>query len=131
MSHTCRRRFLYALMEQELEVCAGCDVCDGIATDTMEGEEAILKFMRRNPRRYTQREAVSLLCGDRTGYPAFPRFYGGFRERGALHAWHRSDVEEALESLLAAGSLRIARWGFWKGKLSHGRATSASCVINI
>jgi ATP-dependent DNA helicase RecQ len=120
LSRTCRRQFLYRLMEQEVEVCSGCDVCDGTTVVSMEGEDAIIRFIRRNPRRYTPREVVKLLWGGRLDFPAFHRAVRSFPD-GDLHTWERSDVEEALESLLVSGSLRIAKRGFWKGKLSPGR----------
>jgi ATP-dependent DNA helicase RecQ len=112
----CRRRSLLALIGQQLQGCAGCDVCDGTAAAAAPGEREILRFVAAHPRRFAAERAAEVLAGRRT--PRTERgFLDGIREYGELAGWERADVEEAIHELILLGRLRVAGWP-WQGMLA-------------
>ncbi|MCX7031570.1 MAG: RecQ family ATP-dependent DNA helicase [Spirochaetes bacterium] len=112
----CRRRSLLALIGQQTEGCAGCDVCDGKAAAAAPGEREILRFVAAHPRRFAAERAAEVLAGRRT--PRTARgFLDGLRGFGDLAGWERTDIEEAIRELVILGRLRIAGWP-WQGTLT-------------
>jgi ATP-dependent DNA helicase RecQ len=112
----CRRRTLLAMIGQQLETCAGCDVCDGRAAAAAPGEREILEFIARHPRRFRAERAAEVLAGQST--PRIARgFLDGLRGFGDLAGWERADIEEAIRELAALGRLRLAGWP-WHGALA-------------
>ena len=115
---TCRRAVLLSLIGQDPVACSGCDVCDGAADGTAEGESLILWFTRRYRRRFTPAEAAQILCGTRG-----PRAARGFHDclpgAGALEGWTLEEAEEALGALTGCGRVRLLRRGPWKGRLAR------------
>jgi len=109
LTRSCRRSCLAFLMGQEPVPCSGCDVCSGVAPEEVEGRREILLAIRRNQRRFTPREAVKYLC--RIAESPHPH-------AEPLTDWEAAEIEEALSGLTAAGSIRTASRGFWRGKLS-------------
>jgi ATP-dependent DNA helicase RecQ len=121
---TCRRQALLGALGLPAPVCAGCDVCAGQAGRPAEGREALEAFFRQHSRRFTPRQAVQVLAG-RTCYEVVHHeldCYAGF---GTLSGWEPEDIAEALRALQAAGELRMAGRGWWKGRLVKGRQTPA------
>jgi len=114
----CRRRALLALIGQQPQGCAGCDVCDGTAEAVADGERELVRCAAAYPRRFAPELASEVLAGRRT-----PRTVRGFLDGlagfGALSGWERSDVEEAIRELVALGRLRLAGWP-WGGTLLAG-----------
>ena len=120
----CRRAVLLSLIGQEPVACAGCDTCDGSAAPGAEGEEDLLRFARRHPRRFTPAQAARILCG-----AAGPRAARQILDRvpgaGALTAWTEAEVRDAIRTLAAAGCIRILRRGPWKGRITGGQRERA------
>ncbi len=114
---TCRRRALLEALGLPAPPCAGCDVCAGEAGRPAEGRRELQAFFRRHRRRFSEREAVQVLCG-RTGYEVVHRELDCYRGFGTLSGWEPEDVEEALAALQAAGELRLLKRGWWKGRLA-------------
>ena len=112
----CRRKGLLALLGSESDNCSGCDFCDGSIVRAALNEEAILRFIAKNRRRFDQEETAFILTGAKNA-----RTFGvlrGMRGFGLLPAWNREDAEEALANLLRSGKIRrIARFP-WKGRLT-------------
>ncbi len=112
----CRRQALLALIGKEAPPCSGCDVCDGSARRTPDGEKEIRDFVRGNPRRFQPALAAEILSGARG-----PRIIRNFLDRepgyGLLSGWEERDVEEALRVMVGSGALSRVRWGPWRGAL--------------
>jgi ATP-dependent DNA helicase RecQ len=121
----CRREQLLGFLGQELASCAGCDVCNGRALHQADGELQILDFVSRNRRRFTLRQAVHLLRGARSyevvrsGLNSYPGF-------GLLSGWQEEEIEEALESLCRRGDIKVLKRGFWKERLTTGKAFASN-----
>jgi len=115
----CRREVLLRTIGVEEVTCAGCDVCRGDVEESAEGRAQILSFVRRYARRYSPRQAVFALSG-RPSYEAEQSGLRRLRGFGALQGWQPGDIEEAIQTMLAAGDLRVASRGPWKGRLSAG-----------
>jgi ATP-dependent DNA helicase RecQ len=123
-TRSCRRRFLIEAMGAECEACFGCDVClcergeshpapiDDTATDSRSAETALLKWTRRNRRRYTIEQASRKLAGST----------GNDDMSGALTGWWRSEIEELLQSLLRTGGICAPRRGPWRFRLTRNRS---------
>jgi ATP-dependent DNA helicase RecQ len=117
----CMRAALLSLIGQEPPACSGCDVCDGTAASGPEGLQEMLWLVRRHARRFEPRDAAEILRGtvSARSLRSFNDCVPGF---GLLVGWDREHVHEAIDALLAGGSLRIPRHGPWKGRLTTGRA---------
>ncbi len=113
----CRRRALLSLIGQEPVACSGCDRCAGSATDRREGEAEILRFVRRDRRRFTIGEAAAILCAA-PGPEAVRSFHDTLPGWGCLAGWERDDAEEAIRCLVAEGSLRVFPSWPWAGMLT-------------
>jgi ATP-dependent DNA helicase RecQ len=113
----CRREKLLSLLGWKAESCSGCDVCDGTIQTAPEGEQEILRFLRKNRRRYTQEEAALLLTGTRN-YRSIIRGLTGRKEFGLLPSWNEEDLSEAMESLLGEKKIYLPPRFPWKGLLT-------------
>jgi len=102
------------------QACSGCDVCDGTARSEPEALEELAGFFRMHPRRFGLRQAVQVLHG-RPTHEVAAQMLDGVRGFGLLAGWQREEIEEALESLLATGHLRLPVRGLWKGRLRWAR----------
>jgi ATP-dependent DNA helicase RecQ len=103
--------------------CSGCDVCDGTARSEPEALEELAGFFRLHPRRFGLRQAVQILHG-RPTHEVASQVLDGVRGFGLLDGWQREEIEEALESLLATGHLRLPARGLWKGRLRWARQSA-------
>jgi ATP-dependent DNA helicase RecQ len=119
-SGACRRRSLLGLIGQELTACAGCDVCEGIAAESPEGEQQILSLMRSHPRRFTPDAALDVLAGSQ-GPRAVRGFFDTVQGWAALGGWAPEDIEEAILELLAMRRLHLHEGWPWKGTLALAR----------
>jgi len=119
----CRRQALLALIGAEPVACSGCDVCRGTESTIAEGEQEILDFIRRSPRRFAPVQAAEILAGTRgtRGPRAVRRFHDCVSGYGVLAGWAREDVETAIRELVARGALTVARRGPWKRTLCRAR----------
>jgi len=116
-SGRCRRAGLLELLDAEPELCFGCDVCEGRVVEHPEGEEALVGLVRRARRRYTARE-IAYICVGRRSHEAVRRGLLSARGWGILSAWEHDEIVDAVEALVAAGTLAIPRRGPWKGRLT-------------
>ncbi|MCX7025577.1 MAG: RecQ family ATP-dependent DNA helicase [Spirochaetes bacterium] len=105
----CRRESLLSYLGSPFTACFGCDVCEGTANGTADGEEEFLSFVRTNPRRYDAAEACERLCGT-AGEPC--ALYG------ALRGWDEGDASSAIEGLIRDDKLRKHRGPIWKDLIS-------------
>ena len=115
----CRRRGLLSLLGAGIEGdCQGCDRCDGSARETYEGEEEIMRFVARHPRRWDREASAERLCREKSPLWASPgREPFPLPEAGNLEGWHREEVGAALRSLIAEGRLIERKGRLWKGCL--------------
>jgi ATP-dependent DNA helicase RecQ len=122
---TCRREAYLGLLGADLgHPCEGCDVCEGRALAEPEGKEELRDFVRANPRRFDESEAVRLLLG-KGGEP--PDCAGS----GAMTDWRKEDVVAALRSAIREGIVGVLKRGPWKGKLVPANAAGGvrgSCL---
>ncbi|HUX42235.1 MAG TPA: RecQ family ATP-dependent DNA helicase [Rectinemataceae bacterium] len=125
---TCRRKGLLTLLGAGMEgPCQGCDICDGGAPRSFEGEEEIFEFVSRHRRRWNREEVAERLCRATgpiwcsRGFEAFPLPFAG-----SLSSWRREEVGAAIRALLDEGRLTERKGGPWKGRLEPGRASAAT-----
>jgi ATP-dependent DNA helicase RecQ len=117
----CCRKQLLGFLGQELASWRGCDVCDGKVVDIPEGQRSILEVVSRLRRRFTLHQTVQLLRGAksyeemRAGLASYPVF-------GSLNGWQEEEIEEALDSLVKAGKMKVLTRGFWKHRVTRGEA---------
>lgn len=104
----CRREALMEMLGASCDYCPGCDSCRAEASPKYREYEPLLRFVRRNARRYTIDEAASIIA-----------------ERGS-NGWSPDDAKTALTRLSAEGVLRARRGILWKGKLEPARRPPAS-----
>jgi ATP-dependent DNA helicase RecQ len=103
----CRRQALLALLNYEgggeSPETGCCDVCEGTARERPREDPALTGFFRRNPRRYTPREAARILA------------------ESEHIGWSEDDAGRAIQLLIHEKRLRILKNPFWKGKLAPGK----------
>jgi len=115
-SDRCRRIVLLEALGIEANDCAGCDVCGKEAWMAPPEEEAILKVVKWNRRRFRKGQLARILIGKRS----LEILRSGLeltRGFGALTGWEMEDVEEALGSLETAGKIRLENRWPWKSCL--------------
>ncbi len=113
----CRRAVLVEALGAHLEVCPGCDVCDGVARVESPVAEAVVRWLSRRRRCYTPGQAAAVLAGTASTAPV-PWHPAREPVFGFLGTWRREEIEEALDELRAAGRLRVIRRGPWRGRMS-------------
>jgi ATP-dependent DNA helicase RecQ len=112
----CRREALLGLLGTRPEACFGCDVCGGTVQREPEGAQEILALIKRYPRFFTLRGAVTVLSG-RYKPEIYERNLWRFRGFASLDDWAEESIEEAVLKLVQSGRLRRFTWGPWKGML--------------
>jgi len=123
----CRRSHLLSLIGQDPVQCAGCDVCERRVVTTPPGQAEILWFVRRHRRRFSVGQAAEILCGA-PGPRAVRAFHDCVPGYASLDSWEKEEVETAIRSLLAAGSLSLPARGLWKGRLTLHRRQAAGAL---
>ena len=113
----CRRAILVEALGAHLEVCPGCDVCDGVARVESPVAQVIVNWLSRRRRRYTPGQAAAVLAGTARTAPV-PWHPGREPVFGLLGDWRREEIEEVLDELRAAGRLGVIRQGPWRDRLS-------------
>lgn len=105
-SATCRREILLAALgdpkagtdapEGERIACTGCDVCGGTAKNTTGDEELVTRFISRNARCYTPRQAATILAeaGNRHARGEF-----------GIPIWKNSDFSDIIRDMEKHGRL--------------------------
>jgi ATP-dependent DNA helicase RecQ len=116
----CRRNRLLSLIGQDPVACTGCDVCEQKVVTTPAGQAEIMWFARRHRRRFSIGQAAEILSGA-PGPRAARDFHDCVPGYARLGQWEKEEVESAIRSLLAAGSLFIPARGPWKGRLTCSR----------
>jgi hypothetical protein len=81
-----------------------------------EGAVPILRLVKRYPRFFTLRGAVTVLSG-RYKPEIYERNLWRFKGFGALAYWDEECIEEAVLTMIRSGRLRHFTWGLWKGML--------------
>jgi ATP-dependent DNA helicase RecQ len=99
-SGTCRRRVLLdALGDSEETACSGCDICDGTAVHTAADAEAVMEFIRLNKRRYTPKQAASVIA----------HAINKAADTGTgLKRWNTQAVYNIITALLAENKLHLS-----------------------
>jgi len=121
----CRRSHLLSLIGQDPVYCAGCDVCEHSVVTTPAGQAEIMWFARRHRRRFSIGQAAEILSGA-PGPRAARAFHDCVPGYASLGSWEKEEVEIAIRSLLAAGSLSLPARGLWKGRLTVTRRQAGS-----
>ena len=98
-SKTCRRTRLMALMNQSLDQCTGCDVCNNTFEPKIPYFKALLNFFALNSFKYNYETAALLLCGIPNAMTNFNKeknnpFFGYFKN------WYYNDLEKAILQLI-------------------------------
>ena len=112
----CRREMLLGLLGARPEACFGCDVCEGTVQEAPDGAAEICGLIKRYPRFFTLRGAVTVLSGHYKP-EIYERNLWRFRGFGSLYDWAEESIEEAVLTLIRAGMLRRFKWGPWKGMM--------------
>jgi hypothetical protein len=99
----------------ELDGCSGCDRCNHEKREGIEGYESFLAFLRKNPRRYTEEEAIHLLGGKHSLLSISQALYRS-RWNGTLRGWETEELKEALDNLFRQGRIRRGTF-LWKNRL--------------
>ena len=86
----CYRSSLLALLDEPIEYCHGCDVCNSTTMQQREGERALLEAIALHPFRYS-RSSLARLLTTRHGESSFA---------GTLRSWQESHVQNAVSLLI-------------------------------
>ncbi len=113
----CRREYLLSLLNAEPETCFGCDVCTSTVQKEPFGEKEIIRFIIKNKREYTKKEAVRILSG-KSNYDIKIKSLKKSNSFGVLSDWSIDEIDDALSSLIILKDIRLLNKGFWKYKLS-------------
>lgn len=117
-STTCRREILLVALgdpkagpdapEGERIACAGCDVCGGTAMNTAGDEEVVARFISRNSRCYTPRQAAIILAeaGNRHA-----------RKEFGIPIWKNSEFSDIIRDMEKHGMLAQSGSLFTRRKL--------------
>lgn len=117
----CRREYLLSLLDYELkDMCSGCDICEGRILTEKEGESGTMAFIKKYRRRFSKREVNQILHGKKT-YDVMKKDFDKYWGFGMLDDWDAEDIEEGIDSLLAARKAVIPQRGFWKHKVTTGK----------
>jgi ATP-dependent DNA helicase RecQ len=99
----CRRDILLDLLGYEGErikpETSCCDICEGTTHPGILEETPLMDFFKRNPRSFTQYEAIAL--------------FGADEDSG----WTEEEARTAIRELLREQKLRVSANILWKGKL--------------
>ncbi|MFA7107903.1 MAG: RecQ family ATP-dependent DNA helicase [Sphaerochaetaceae bacterium] len=98
-SERCRRTRLMELMNQSLDQCTGCDICNKTFDPKIPYLNHILNFFIINGFKYNCESASLLLCG-------VPNAMGNFKDEkdnlffGYFNNWYYNDLEKAILQLI-------------------------------
>jgi len=98
-SESCRRTRLMLLMNQSLEQCTGCDICNKTFDPKIPYLNQIINFFIINSFKYDCESASLLLCGIPNAIENFKKeqynpFFGYFNN------WYYNDLEKAILQLI-------------------------------
>lgn len=103
----CRREILLNALGGEETVCSGCDICDGTTISEAQDAKFVYDFIKKNPARYSQDEAVNLLKN---------KLNEKSLEKHGFNIWETNDISEIIEQLLTEGKLTKRQFP-WKEEL--------------
>lgn len=109
----CRRQQLLALLAVNECSCSGCDVCSATVFTDADGQQQILRLIKRYPLRFSCQEAAGVL----TASPNCPPLYKKNALYGVLQSWQEKEVNEALHSLVLLGCIKEVTLPFKKRRL--------------
>ncbi|MDR0443225.1 MAG: RecQ family ATP-dependent DNA helicase [Treponema sp.] len=107
----CRRHSLLSLLNYDSggevpeKLC--CDVCEKTADNRLREEAGIIKFFRRNKRRFTADEAAGVLAMNET------------------IRWSEEESAQIVSYLLKTGNLKKLKMFPWKNRITIGAINSA------
>ena len=100
----CRREALLKMLNYDADSGSPpaqcCDVCEGLAKDSLREEESVIDFFRRNRRRYTVNEAVRVMANTENLFLS------------------EADAKHIIRHFIDSGRLVKSNNIFWKGTLS-------------
>lgn len=97
----CFRSLLLNALDERVDTCSGCDVCDNTYYKTSEGEQAIIAAVRHKVLGHSVASLIEQLTDDRIRY----------RHSGHLAGWQACEVNEAIQTLIAAKKIRALKRG--------------------
>jgi len=108
----CRRHSLLAMLDYnadgEVPEKYCCDVCENEAGENIREELSVIEFFRKNKRRYTVDEAVSVLAANELN----------FFNHTCRIKWSEEEAKSVINYLLKNGKIKKGRFFPWKNKLS-------------
>jgi ATP-dependent DNA helicase RecQ len=100
----CRRQALLKMLNYdnngECPETQCCDVCEHQASAALREESSVLDFFSKNKRCYSINEAAGIMAQSKS------------------HYWSEEDAKQAVNHLIAAGSLKVSKNPLWKGTIS-------------
>ncbi|MGE4453519.1 MAG: RecQ family ATP-dependent DNA helicase [Sphaerochaeta sp.] len=92
---TCFRNGLMQAMNEDLDYCGGCDICNGTLHTKRQGAKAIITSVLLHPLRFTPVSLASMLQ-DPLGWELYA---------GTLLDWGMLELQEAIQLLIKEGKL--------------------------
>ncbi len=100
-STTCRRQVLLDALGAEQAACSGCDICEGNAKNYASDEKYILKFLKRNKKRYTQEEARAIAQTTLNFKSA--KLY-------SMRIWEEADIKNIFDTVFLTNGLKTHKF---------------------
>ena len=100
-ANTCRRQVLLDALGAEQAACSGCDICNGTAKNYAWDEKIILKFIKRNKKRYTIEEARAIVQTKQN-------FESG--KKYAMRIWEETDIKNIFDVVFLKHKLNAKKY---------------------
>ncbi len=94
----CRRELLLEPLEGSVELCGGCDICEGTAISQPKYRRIIERYFRRYRNILSPKIFAQLLAGEWSPSVREQRLYQ-YRCFGLLHGWQQEHICEVIENL--------------------------------
>ncbi|MGH0052551.1 MAG: RecQ family ATP-dependent DNA helicase, partial [Sphaerochaetaceae bacterium] len=94
---SCYREALLKGMDESLDYCNGCDICNHSLNLFRQGEQAIIWSVLTHPFSYSP-SSLAFMLQDTQAWPAYA---------GSLASWGMQEVQEAISRLITEGKLRM------------------------
>ena len=99
----CRRKELLSILENDNELCSGCDICDKRKTP-VAGLDEILTLVKNNPGRLTAVQAAAILRGNPSPENIEARYFQS-KSWGTLKNWTEKEIAAAVQMLVLSGNI--------------------------